>query len=181
MFQYFLSKFVRLNLDKILKMNFFIIFNGQQVGPIQKEQLKNFGLNPNTMVWTEGMPNWRPAYTVHELQDILREGSHTPPPFNGQYTYYPPKNDFFDSLTYTGTSGKSRLVFALFAIFLGWLGLQYFYVNKTSAGIISIILSLMSCLLWEILPFIQGVLVLVMSQEEFEKKYVYTTSSFPIF
>lgn len=160
-------------------MNFFIIYNGQQLGPIPKDQLKNYGLNPNTMVWTEGMLNWAPAYSVPELKDILQPN--TPPPFSAQQPPYPPKTDLFDSLTSMGTSGKSRLVFALFAIFLGWVGLQYFYVNKIFGGILTIILSLITCGLWNIISFIQGVLVLVMSQEEFERKYVYSKYSFPIF
>lgn len=162
-------------------MNFFIIQNGQQLGPVPKEQLRNYGLTPNTMVWTEGMLSWAPAYSVPELSDILQNLHNTPPPFNAQHIPYPPKTDLFDSLTSTGTSGKSRLVFALFAIFLGFIGLQYFYVDKVSGGIIAIILSLITCGIWNIISFIQGVLVLVMSQEEFERKYVHSLSSFPIF
>lgn len=162
-------------------MNFFIIYNGQQMGPMPKEQLKNYGLTPNSMVWTEGRANWAPAYTFPELQDVLQEQRTTPPPYNGQNTSFPPRPDYFDSLSSTGTSGKSRLAFALFAIFLGWIGLQYFYVNKASGGIITIVLTLITCGAWEIISFVQGVLVLVMSQEEFERKYVYTPASFPLF
>ncbi len=163
-------------------MNFYIIYNGQQIGPVSKDRLPDYGLTPNSMVWTEGMPAWAPAYSVPELRDILQKQRSTPPPFDSYRTSTPPpRNDFFDSLASTGTSGKSRLVFSLFAIFLGWLGLQYFYVNKTGAGIITILLSLVTCGIWEIITFIQGVLVLVMSQDEFERKYVYTQSNFPLF
>lgn len=162
-------------------MNYFIIYNGQQVGPMPKEQLINYGLTPSSMIWTEGRTNWAPAYTYPELNDILQEQRKTPPPYHGQDTQYPPKTDFFDSLSYSGASGKSRLVFALFAIFVGWIGLQYFYVNKVSAGIITIVLTLITCGAWEVISFVQGVLVLVMSQEEFERKYVYNPASFPLF
>ncbi len=161
-------------------MNYYIICNGRQIGPVSKEELLNYGLTPNSMVWTEGMPNWASAYTVPELRDLLRQRRTTPPPYENQSGTYPPQYDLFDSLTSTGTSGKSRLVFALFAIFLGWLGLQYFYVNKTMAGIISIILTALSCGIWQTVSLIQGILVIVMSQDEFERKFVYS-SGFPVF
>lgn len=162
-------------------MDFYIIYNGRQVGPLPVDQLENYGLSDNSMVWSQGMPDWAPAHTVPELHHILQKGRTTPPPFNSQYPPYPPRSDFFDSLSSTGTSGKSRLAFALFAIFLGCLGVQYFYVNKINAGVITIILSAVTCGLWAIVPFIQGVLVLVMSQEEFERKFVYNPATFPIF
>lgn len=161
-------------------MSFYIICNGSQVGPLPKDELRNYGLTPDSMVWTQGMSNWAPAYSVQELRDVLQQSRNTPPPYRPQYSQNPPRYDSFDSLSSTGTSGKSRLAFALFAIFLGWLGLQYFYVNKISGGIITIILSLVTCGIWEIVTLIQGILVLVMSQEEFERKYVYS-SGFTIF
>lgn len=161
-------------------MSYFIIFNGNQAGPFPKEELPNYGLTPNSMVWTQGMSGWAPAYSVPDLRDVLQKSRTTPPPYESYNTQYPPRYDFFDSLSSTGTSGKSRLVFALFAIFLGWLGLQYFYVNKLSGGIITIILTLVTCGIWEIVSLIQGILVLVMSQEEFERKYVYS-SGFTLF
>ncbi|MDE7237726.1 MAG: TM2 domain-containing protein, partial [Paramuribaculum sp.] len=39
-----------------------------------------------------------------------------------------------------GPSGRSRGVAGLLAIFLGSLGIQYFYLGKTQAGIIAIVL-----------------------------------------
>lgn len=162
-------------------MEFYIIYNGRQVGPLPVDQLENYGLSDNSMVWAQGMPDWAPAHTVPELHHILQKGRTSPPPFNSQYPPYPPRNDFFDSLSSTGTSGKSHLAFALFAFFLGCLGVQYFYVNKINAGVITIILTAITCGLWAIVPFIQSVLVLVMTQEEFERKFVYNPATFPIF
>lgn len=157
---------------------YYIRYNGQSVGPMPKHELKNYGLRPDSMVWTQNMPSWAPAYTVPDLRDVLGEARTTPPPFNQSQTGF---YSTFDGLENTGTSGKSRLVFGLFAILLGWIGLQYFYVGKTTAGIISIVLSLCSCGLWEIVTLIQGILVLVMDQQTFENKYVYSTTTFPVF
>ncbi len=52
-------------------MQYFIIVNGQQVGPMPKEQLVNYGLCPTSKVWCEGMPNWADASTVADLQSLL--------------------------------------------------------------------------------------------------------------
>ena len=81
-----------------------------------------------------------------------------------------------------GTDGVSqRLLCGLLAIFLGYLGIQYFVVGKTTAGILTILLSLVTCGGWSIITLIQGILMLCMSDAEFNRKYVQTTSTFPIF
>lgn len=100
----------------------------------------------------------------------------TPPPMNNYP--YPDPNNPFDSC---GPEGKSRGVAALLAIFLGCFGVQYFYLGKTSGGVITILLSLVTCGAWEIVTLIQGVLMLCMTNTEFRRKYVLTQSSFPLF
>ena len=86
-----------------------------------------------------------------------------------------------DNVFTAGPSGKSRGVAALLAIFIGSLGIHYFYLGKNTAGIIAIIVSLVTCGLFGIIWLIQGILMFTMSQADFERKYVYSTSSFPLF
>ncbi len=86
-----------------------------------------------------------------------------------------------DNVFTAGPSGRSRGVAALLAIFLGSLGIQYFYVGKSTAGIIAILLSVCTCSLFAIIWLIQGILMFTMSQEDFERKYVYSTSTLPLF
>lgn len=90
------------------------------------------------------------------------------------------KREIFDD----GPSGKSRGVAGLLAIFLGWLGIHYFYLGKNTAGIIILLVSIFSCgtlaTVVEIVTFIQGIIMLTMTEEAFEDKYVNTNSSFPI-
>ena len=50
---------------------FFIFQNNQNVGPMPADQLVNYGLGPNSMVWCEGMTNWQPASQVPELAQYL--------------------------------------------------------------------------------------------------------------
>lgn len=72
-------------------------------------------------------------------------------------------------LTATAPNGKSKLAAALFALFLGGLGIHKFYLGQTGWGIAYLLLC------WTGLPIIvgviEGILLLVMSDEEFVKKY----------
>ncbi len=105
--------------------------------------------------------------------------SPTPRPANSYGTGQSyPSDNAFDAC---GPEGKSRGVAALLAILIGSLGIHYFYLGKTSAGIITIILSLVTCGLWSILILIQGILMFCMTNEQFRQKYVLNTNSFPLF
>ncbi len=66
-------------------------------------------------------------------------------------------------------TGKSRIAAALFAIFLGGLGIHKFYLGRVGWGIVY----LLFC--WTFIPaivgFIEGIIYLTMSDEEFIAKY----------
>lgn len=110
--------------------------------------------------------------------------------YNGQYQQpygnggYPPNmnwnvdnNNPFDE----GPEGKSRGVAALFAIIFGYIGVQYFYLGKIGAGLLSILLTFVTCGAWSIVTLIQGILMFCMSNEEFRRKFVLSSSFFPVF
>lgn len=90
---------------------------------------------------------------------------------------YEASNNAFDC----GPEGKSRGVTALFAILLGGFGVQYFYLGKIAGGIITIILSMVTCGMWYWVTLVQGILMFCMSNAEFRRKYVLTNSTFPLF
>lgn len=99
----------------------------------------------------------------------------------GAYQQAPASNDIFAN----GPSGKSRGVAGLLAIFLGALGIHYFYLGKSTPGIVFLLVSLVSCgvlaTVVAIVTLIQGIMMLTMSQQDFESKYIYTTNNFPLF
>lgn len=70
-------------------MEFFIIENGQQVGPLTISQLAEKRIKPETLVWREGMEDWQPAWKVNELRYILKENSNTYSSCNDQATNRP--------------------------------------------------------------------------------------------
>ncbi|MBQ9466452.1 MAG: TM2 domain-containing protein [Muribaculaceae bacterium] len=79
-------------------------------------------------------------------------------------------------------SGKSKVVAGVLALFLGGLGAHYFYCGKTKGGIIMLIVTLVLCGIPMILAFVQAIMFFVISQEEFDRKWVYSPSeSIPFF
>ena len=68
-----------------------------------------------------------------------------------------------------GHSEKSRITAALLAIFLGGMGAHKFYLGKTGIGIVYLIFC------WTFIPsiigFIEGIVYLTKTDEEFEEKY----------
>lgn len=86
-------------------MEYFAIINGAQAGPFRKEQLQTIGLQPDTFVWRQGLPEWVRAETLPDLADIFMAdsafGGYARPeepvnPYSGQYPYgqQPPQQPY---------------------------------------------------------------------------------------
>ena len=66
--------------------------------------------------------------------------------------------------------GKQKVVAGILAILLGWLGIHHFYLGSVGAGVVCILLSF--CFgLGALLGIVEGILILVMKDEEFEARY----------
>lgn len=63
-------------------MKYFILdSNSQQQGPFTIYELKDRGINEQTLVWAEGMENWQLAWQVEEIKRLLfDQPAGTPPP-----------------------------------------------------------------------------------------------------
>ncbi|MDE6206518.1 MAG: TM2 domain-containing protein [Muribaculaceae bacterium] len=116
-----------------------------------------------------------PGYSRNDGFQQSSTGSWQRPPYVGQSGS---ADNCFDSY---GPEGKSRGVAALLAILLGGFGAQYFYIGKVTAGILSIVISVISCGLWNIVTLIQGIYMFTITNEQFRQKYVATTAQFPVF
>lgn len=68
-------------------------------------------------------------------------------------------------------NNRSKGVAALLAFFLGWIGIHKFYLGKGGQGLLYLIFC------WTAIPaiiaFIEFIMYLVMSQDEFDRKYNY--------
>lgn len=80
-----------------------------------------------------------------------------------------------------GYDKDKKTIAGILALLLGGLGIHYFYLGKTTAGIITIALFLCTCGVWHALMLVQGIIMLIMSDEDFYAKYVNTDRSFPLF
>lgn len=82
-----------------------------------------------------------------------------------------------------GPEGKSRGVAALLAIFLGSLGVHYFYMGKTTAGVVYLLITLLSCgfggAVIGILGLIQGIMMFGMTNQAWRAKYILSPATFP--
>ncbi len=61
-----------------MEQNYYIIIDGQQRGPMNLASLVQSGLNPDSLVWCPGMPDWAKASTVPELQAWLNPKQEQP-------------------------------------------------------------------------------------------------------
>ena len=70
----------------------------------------------------------------------------------------------------SGGSNKDRTTAGIFALLLGGLGAHKFYLGKPLQGVLYILF------IWTFIPaiigFIEGILYLTKSDEEFQRKYV---------
>lgn len=144
-------------------MKYFITFNGQTIGPMTIDQLVSYPVNQDTPVCTEDNQVWQPLYTHPELMEAL----------NRSAAYRSPSE--------INTTGKDKILCGILALLLGGFGAHYFYLGKIGGAIICILLTLVTCGAWSIITLIQGILILTMTQAQFEQKYVLSKSTFPIF
>lgn len=71
--------------------------------------------------------------------------------------------------TSSKVGGKSRIAAAVLALFLGGIGIHKFYLGKTAQGILYLLF------FWTFIPviiaFIEAIIYLTMSDEDFAAKY----------
>ncbi|WP_185286062.1 TM2 domain-containing protein [Chryseobacterium indologenes] len=68
---------------------------------------------------------------------------------------------------------EKKLPAALLGILVGWLALNKFYLGYTKEGIIQLVLNIVTCGIASVIPFIEGILYLFMTDKQFDDTYVY--------
>ena len=66
---------------------------------------------------------------------------------------------------------NKKVLAGVLALLLGYLGIHKFILGYTKEGIIQIVITLVSCGLAGIIPFIEGIIYLTKSDEEFYNTY----------
>ncbi|HAY3552145.1 hypothetical protein BAX94_00960 [Elizabethkingia meningoseptica] len=67
---------------------------------------------------------------------------------------------------------EKKLVAGILGILLGYLGIHKFYLGYTKAGIIQLIAGIVTCGVAGIIGFVEGIIYLTKSDEEFDRTYV---------
>lgn len=96
---------------------YIIDHNGNQVGPISEVLFCKYGVDRSTYVWCEGMPEWKHAGEVAELQHLFGPVLPPPPPVSPFNTAIPPIYDEAEA-TPPGPCPPSYLGWAIAATLL---------------------------------------------------------------
>lgn len=68
--------------------------------------------------------------------------------------------------------GPDRTMCGILAIILGGFGVHKFMMGQTTAGVIQLVLTFLTCGAVGIIPFIEGIIYLTKTDEEFYQTYV---------
>lgn len=137
--------------------------DGQSYGPVNAEQIRRWlaehRVNAQTLVQTEGAPDWKPLASLPEFAPDLRT---TPP------TIAPPPT--------LASRASNKIPAGICGILLGWLGVHKFILGYTGAGLVMLLVSLLSCFIlagvMHLIGLIEGIIYLCKSDEEFVRTYV---------
>ncbi|WP_309607525.1 TM2 domain-containing protein [Flavobacterium sp.] len=66
---------------------------------------------------------------------------------------------------------NKKVVAGILGIVIGSLGIHKFYLGYTTEGIIQLVISIVTCGLGGIIPFVEGIIYLTKSDEEFYQTY----------
>lgn len=141
-------------------MGYFLKINNQVIGPMNAHQVMAYDVNPNIAVSSDGV-NWAPLYAFPELMQVYHNGN--------------------ARVSQDDEIKNKKILCGIMAMLFGTLGIQYFIVGKTAGGLLTILLSVITCGAWGLITFIQGICMLCMSDSEFERKYIDSTSTMPLF
>jgi len=76
------------------------------------------------------------------------------------------------NLTAFRPDDKTKMAAGLLAIFLGGFGVHKFYLGYTTAGVIQILITLVTCGIGSIVALVEGIIYLTKSDAEFHQTYV---------
>jgi TM2 domain-containing membrane protein YozV len=144
--------------------------DGQQYGPVSTEQLKRWiaenRLSAQTLIQPEGAPDWKALNNFPEFAGDLKPA---PPPFAA-----PPPGVIPPSAI--AAKASTKIAAGICGILLGTLGIHKFILGYSGAGLIMLLVTILTCFLaspvmW-IIGLIEGIIYLTKSDDEFVRTYV---------
>lgn len=140
--------------------------DGQQYGPVSVEQIRRWlgenRLNAQTLAQLEGAQDWKPLASFPEFATDLK----TPPSLCPAPTPAPAGHP----------RAGSKIAAGICGILLGSLGIHKFILGYTGAGLIMLLVTLLTCFIaspiMHLIGLIEGIIYLTKSDEDFVKTYV---------
>jgi len=137
--------------------------DGRQYGPVNAEQircwLRESRLHAQTLVQTEGAADWKLLFSCLEFAADLNAA---PPIVPAPGT--------------VAARASHKIAAGVFGILLGALGIHKFILGYTGAGLIMLLVTLLSCFvlspLMHLIGLIEGIIYLCKPDEEFVRVYV---------
>lgn len=147
--------------------------NGQQYGPVSADQIRRWlaenRVNAQTLIQAEGSPDWKALGSFAEFAADLKT---LPPPPMSASGGTPPAA--VDPNVATRASGK--IPAGICGILLGSFGIHKFILGYTGAGLIMLLVTLLTCFLaspiMHIIGLIEGIIYLSRSDQDFVRTYV---------
>jgi TM2 domain-containing membrane protein YozV len=141
--------------------------DGQQYGPVNSDQIRRWiaenRVRPETLVQAEGSTDWKPLAAFTEF------ATETVPPTITPLSAPPP-------ISIPNPRASNKVPAGICGIILGALGVHKFILGYTGAGIIMLLITVLSCgtlyPVMHIIGLIEGILYLAKPDDEFVHTYV---------
>ncbi len=138
--------------------------DGQQYGPVNAEEIRRWiadkRANAQTLAQMEGAQEWKSLGSFSEFASELRA---VPPPIA------PPPSA-------VASRASNKIPAGICGILLGSLGVHKFILGYTGAGLVMLLVTILTCgVAWpvmHIIGLIEGIIYLCKSDEEFVRIYV---------
>jgi TM2 domain-containing membrane protein YozV len=139
--------------------------DGHQYGPVTADQLRQWlaenRVNAQTIVQAEGATEWKPLNSLPEFAANLK------PPLVAIGSTPP---------SAIASRAGNKIPAGILGILLGSLGIHKFILGYTGAGLIMLLVTVLTCgVAWpvmHIIGLIEGIVYLCKSDEEFVRTYV---------
>jgi TM2 domain-containing membrane protein YozV len=136
--------------------------DGQQYGPIGADQIRQWiaekRANTHTLAQSEGSTEWKPLISFPEFTFIFQAA---PPSYIA---------------TGSNPRASNKIVAGIFGILLGGLGIHKFILGYTGAGLVALLISILSCgilyPLMHLIGLIEGIIYLCKTDDDFVRTYV---------
>jgi TM2 domain-containing membrane protein YozV len=146
--------------------------DGREYGPVSADQLRLWvregRANRQTQVRPESSGGWQELGSVAEMADVFALGSAAPG--------LPPVGAAPPAIRSATNRANNKVAAGICGILLGGLGIHKFILGYTQAGLIMLLIYILTCgiggIVMHVIGIIEGIIYLTKSDEEFVRIYV---------